>query len=288
MSASLLHTVILLGVAVALPICLHMIVYRVVVRLLCARCLVRKNSERVNIPTAGGFLLVGYITVTLLVVSYLHTVLFSYTFSVKRSLLFITGSLAVALWGLQDDRSSDKTSKGFRGHFTTLYKEERMTSGLLKAIGIGGTSFIISVALGGGALAVLLHTGILALSSNFINLFDLRPGRAIKMFWIASFLLLLSSKVVFSIFSWTYFLPIIISVALVFVHDVKGKIMLGDTGSNYLGFLLGYGVVLFLSVEAKMVALLLLIWVTVAGERVSFSYYIEKVRWLWRLDQWGR
>jgi len=286
MSESLWRYAFLLSLAMLLPIILHMLFFRLGMRCLIARKMVRVNFAKKVIPTAGGLLLLGNLSVTFLVIAFFSTYLSVFAYPLKEGLLFLTGSIAVALWGWQDDRSSDRSSKGFRGHFAALLNEERMTSGLLKALGIGSTSFILSLALSDGVLEMIFDTGILALSCNFLNLFDLRPGRAIKVFWLLGILLFLTTPIL-SVVPWVMALPIVFTTLLYFVHDARGHIMLGDAGANYLGFLLGYASVMSLSLEVKFVVLLLLILITWLAEYVSFSAYIRSVKWLHRADQWG-
>jgi UDP-N-acetylmuramyl pentapeptide phosphotransferase/UDP-N-acetylglucosamine-1-phosphate transferase len=64
--------------------------------------------------------------------------------------------------------------------------------------------------------------------------------------------------------------------------------MLGDTGANALGAAWGVGLATELSRSALAVTLALLVGLTVASERVSFSEVIERTPVLRELDRWGR
>jgi hypothetical protein len=64
--------------------------------------------------------------------------------------------------------------------------------------------------------------------------------------------------------------------------------MLGDTGSNLVGALIGVWLVTTLSDPGRLVALVLLIALTVYGEFRSISSAIERVPLLKQLDSLGR
>ncbi len=70
----------------------------------------------------------------------------------------------------------------------------RLTTGGLKLVGIGAACLVVSMVLSGvapwggqrltpGLVALVLLAGAsIALTSNFVNLTDLRPGRALKVY----------------------------------------------------------------------------------------------------------
>ncbi len=64
-----------------------------------------------------------------------------------------------------------------------------MTTGAVKIGGIGATGLAASALLGGSALDVAVNAGLIAGGANLLNLFDLRPGRAIKVAALAGGLL---------------------------------------------------------------------------------------------------
>ena len=70
--------------------------------------------------------------------------------------------------------------RGFRGHLGALRHGE-VTTGAVKLGGIG-TAGIVSAALAGGPPAdMVINAGLVAGGANLLNLFDLRPGRAVKV-----------------------------------------------------------------------------------------------------------
>ena len=85
-----------------------------------------------------------------------------------------------AAFGGYDDVAGSGDRRGFRGHLGALRHGE-VTTGAVKLGGIGVTG-IVSAALAGGAPAdVVIDAGLVAGGANLLNLFDLRPGRAIKV-----------------------------------------------------------------------------------------------------------
>jgi UDP-N-acetylmuramyl pentapeptide phosphotransferase/UDP-N-acetylglucosamine-1-phosphate transferase len=64
--------------------------------------------------------------------------------------------------------------------------------------------------------------------------------------------------------------------------------MLGDTGANVVGAVLGLAVVLGSRDSIRLVVMLLLLVFNVAAEMVSFSRVIDAVPPLRAFDAWGR
>jgi hypothetical protein len=64
--------------------------------------------------------------------------------------------------------------------------------------------------------------------------------------------------------------------------------MLGDTGANAAGALVGLAIVERTGLAGRAVALAGLAALTIASERVSFTRVIEDHPVLRRLDEWGR
>jgi len=84
--------------------------------------------------------------------------------------------------GAYDDLGGLRTqqAKGFAGHLAAL-REGRVTSGAVKAVGIGTTSLVAAALVSRGPRDALLGGAVVAGFANLVNLFDLRPGRAIKV-----------------------------------------------------------------------------------------------------------
>ena len=110
-------------------------------------------------------------------------------------LLILAGPLALACFalGLIDDALGSRVDRGFGGHLRTL-AQGRITTGMLKLVGISAASLVAGAIMSGfapwgrqGPESPALRIGLtllagaaIALTSNLVNLLDLRPGRALK------------------------------------------------------------------------------------------------------------
>lgn len=279
-------------IAVVLPLVLDRPLHKIGTQKLKALGMNRFNYEGESILTAGGLILVYSSAITGLVLIGLLLLRGAKSELLLNGLLFLTGMITMAFWGWRDDRTSDRDAKGFRGHFGVLWRERRMTSGMWKLIGGTSTAFYLSFSLSNSLWAGIVSFGLLALSPNIVNLFDLRPARAIKVFWcltaMAVALGLWTIGASAAMANWIFLIPVFIASMLMFPHDAGGKIMLGDTGSNALGFAAGFSFVIGTSIYVQASMLVLFLCLQIAAEFCSFSRVIEHVGWLRRLDQWGR
>jgi UDP-GlcNAc:undecaprenyl-phosphate GlcNAc-1-phosphate transferase len=279
---------LMLLLAFLLPAGIHVATFLPFLRLLRKRGLVRRNYRKHPVPTAGGLFLMGSCTISLTVFGLLMEAAGISWLTLREGMVFLAGSLSMGMLGWQDDLAGDKEVKGLRGHLLTLFREQRMTGGLMKLLGGGATALICSLCLSGTWEEVVIHAGILALYSNLVNLFDLRPGRALKVFWLLLALLMAGTPLSQDETGWVYLTVILVATALYFVYDARGIVMLGDTGANYLGFLLGFANVLWLPDSAKVVVLGGLIAIHILAEFISFSRIIQSVPLLALVDRWGR
>ena len=119
---------------------------------------------------------------------------------------------------------------------------------------------------------------------NFVNLLDLRPGRAIKGFGIM--LLLISGLTWFS--QIQFILPVISVLVLYIKGEMKEFYMLGDTGANLLGGILGFYGVLALTPIAKGCLLIALLFLQLFAEYHSLSAIIAEHPLLKKMDMLGR
>lgn len=213
-------------------------------------------------------------------------------------------ALAAGALGALDDLTGDASSKGLGGHFAALC-HGRVTTGAVKVLGLGGTGLVVALAgpaargvragtrpLGadrGGhrevtrileAVQVLVDAGVVAGSANLVNLLDLRPGRALKATLLLGAPLAVSGSRPAA--------AVVGSALAALPQDLAGQAMLGDTGANALGALLGSAAVARLPRPARWAVFTGLVVLTLASERVSFTAVIDRTRVLRAIDRWGR
>lgn len=192
--------------------------------------------------------------------------------------------LGFVLIGFLDDVVGDRSSGGLSGHGRRLLRGE-ITTGGLKAL-FGGLVALAAVApLSASPAEGILNAFIVAAAANGINLFDVRPGRALKMFFLSLFGLALLS---FAHPGWIIVLPGAASFVAFAPEDFGGRAMLGDAGANGAGALLGVALVIVGTTMVKAIVAVGLVLLHVATERGSITSFIEQRSWLRRFDEWGR
>ena len=207
----------------------------------------------------------------------------------------MVGALAL---GMADDTFDTGAEKGFRGHLSALF-HGRLTTGALKLFGIGLLA-AFSVAPDFGSLEVptwviagewLLQILAIALTANLINLTDLRPGRALKVYS----LLTVFGCVMVGVSSGWAIVPLIAIICLgpvlaIWGFDLGERGMLGDAGANAAGVMVGW--VVANSLVAWWWALAAYVFfalvLNLLSERLSFSAVIEKAPVLRWFDHLGR
>lgn len=193
--------------------------------------------------------------------------------------------LATGALGAYDDLAGSGDSRGFRGHLSALARGE-VTTGAVKILGIGAAGLAAAALAGTGAarcrrgalLDVLINGALIAGSANLMNLFDLRPGRAIKAGLLAGSLTLSAGAVGAA--------PLGAAAALL-PEDLGERAMLGDAGANALGALLGLSATR-LSRPSRLGLLAGVTALNAASEFVSFTKVIQATPPLRWLDQLGR
>src|SRR5215472_6462794 len=115
----------------------------------------------------------------------------------RDRLAAVLAAAGAAAFGGYDDLAGDRHSTGFRGHLGALSHGE-VTTGMVKLAGIGVTGLAAALVADGGprranAADRLINAALVAGSANLVNLFDLRPGRAIKATALAGGLLAAAS-----------------------------------------------------------------------------------------------
>jgi hypothetical protein len=164
----------------------------------------------------------------------------------------------VAAIGLVDDLWSGP-ERGFRAHLRA-----GRTTGVLKLAGIPLYGLLRTRSVS-GALVV-------GLSANALNQLDTRPGRALKAYLVAAVLVEAPLRVA----------------VLLTPYDLREMSMLGDSGANALGALLGLNSVERITGRGRWLLIGGLLGLTALGERTSLGTLIERSPALRRVDEWGR
>ena len=209
-----------------------------------------------------------------------------------RAALAVAGAGGAAFGGY-DDLKGSSARRGFRGHLGALARGE-VTSGAVKMAGIGLTGLAAAALVGeagvggdgaGGAPAadLLINAGLAAGGANLLNLFDLRPGRAIKVALAAGAALGVASPEG----ALAAAAPGGAALAML-PEDLGERAMLGDAGANALGGMLGAAAAGTLPRKARIAVLAAITGLTAASEVVSFTRVIDRTPPLRWLDMLGR
>jgi UDP-GlcNAc:undecaprenyl-phosphate GlcNAc-1-phosphate transferase len=203
----------------------------------------------------------------------------------RRWFAYVVG---VAFLGLFDDAlgrgEASDTARGWRGHARALLSGQ-LSTGVVKAVGALALAAYATSGLGRESLDYLVDLALLLLATNMANLLDLRPGRVEKTLLLVGAGLCLGYWTLAPVEMLGLFIG---PVAVGAWFTLREKAMLGDTGSNVVGALIGVWLVTTLSDPGRLIALGVLIFLTVYGEFRSLSAAIERVPLLRRLDSLGR
>jgi UDP-GlcNAc:undecaprenyl-phosphate/decaprenyl-phosphate GlcNAc-1-phosphate transferase len=243
------------------------------------------------------------------------------------------GDLAVAVaglgalgFGVLDDLRGSGQRRGLRGHLGALAHGE-VTTGTVKLAGLAATGLAAALLgagkpatggpvpahsgqtgagtwLTGPAVNVIVNAGLIAGGANLLNLFDLRPGRAVKVAALSAGLITAGGALAGgsaaaeplrrpgragpgSTRTRLAGLDAVAGpagAALALLPDDLGeRAMLGDAGANALGAMLGAAAAAALPGRVRIGLLAGIIALTVASEKVSFTRVIEAsppLRWL--------
>ena len=168
------------------------------------------------------------------------------------------GITLVMLLGFVDDVYGGH-ERGFRAHLRA-----GRTTGTLKLLGIPLVGLLRTRSVSGALL--------FALSANFLNQLDTKPGRALKAYLLAAGPLHAPAG----------------RAVLLLPYDLRERVMLGDAGSNALGAVLGLKSVDRLHGWGRWAAIGTLAGLTLLGERRSLGSLIERTPGLRELDRLGR
>lgn len=204
--------------------------------------------------------------------------------------------LIFSLLGLIDDLGATGSARGFRGHLATL-RTGRLSTGALKLFGGGAVALALAASLptrgDPGFGWVLVNGAVIALAANVANLFDRAPGRCLKISLLMSALLLaamvafMTANLYAASFRPALSVAVLAGVLVVMLRDdLRERTMLGDTGANPIGAMLGVGV-LATPQSARVAVLAVLVVLNVISEKVSFTSVIDRVRPLRWFDRLG-
>ena len=228
----------------------------------------------------------------------------------RGSVAAVIAATSGATAGLVDDldagaHDGDAPAKGLQGHLGALARG-RVTTGVLKIAVIGSGGLVAGVLLSRDRLAhraaqstftapaLLAAAGDAATSAvavaswaNVMNLLDLRPGRALKATALLTVPLALAPG------SAAYPTRLLAAGALgaavaALPEDLAEVTMLGDTGANALGALVGTALAAHPSAAVRTVGAVTGTALVLASEKVSFSRVIDSQPLLAWLDAAGR
>ena len=276
----------------------------------------RTNFHGATVSLRGGVAMAGASVASAAVASVLSD-------QPRAALGGAVAALGGAVAGYIDDvdqgaHDGGKVAKGLKGHLGAL-AHGQVTTGVIKIAGIGASALAASALVGSKATSVsgkaadlALNTVLIAGTANLANLLDLRPGRALKATVLVaaplSYFSCADAKTPASgasgAASATPAAPASASGAsaqrllasglnaaaiTALVEDLQETTMLGDTGANAAGALLGTSLAANDSWKLRLGTTLGVVGLILASEKVSFSKVIAANPALNWLDQlWRR
>ena len=189
--------------------------------------------------------------------------------------LYIFSMVCMFFAGALDDLIGNRRVSGLKGELTT---------GGFKALFGGFVGLVVSVCISNDIVDIIVNTLIIALSTNLMNLFDLRPGRAIKAY------LVIMIPIYITLTGYIKALPLLIlpNVLAYFNTDLKARGMMGDTGSNVLGISIGVLMAFGYGIKVRVAWLVFLVLMHLITEKFSLTKIIEKNKVLKFIDDLGR
>ncbi len=271
---------LLVGGAVA-----AVVLERMAAEVLATPALQRSNYRGHRLPTAGGLIIV----LAVMVVEAGRTALAEFGLGTELSdsllrAMVLFACFAFGLLGLVDDLLGGE-DRGFVGHLRAL-AHGRLTTGAMKLFGGAVVAIVLTGAPGEvSGKRLLADAALVALAANLGNLLDRAPGRTIKVglvLYVPLALVAGTTPIGLAVVS-------VVGATAGLLHaDLRERLMLGDTGANLIGAVLGLAVVLETSRDVRTVVLVVLVVLNLASERVSFSKVIEATPGLREFDRLGR
>ncbi len=197
--------------------------------------------------------------------------------------------LLVGAAGLVDDLFS-VGPRGLRNHLRYLLAGHVSTGVLKLLVAVGASAALVALQPRRGVAFELAGVVLVAASTNLWNGLDVAPGRALKAFLpVAAVVLLVWPPIV-----RLPFMPgLAVGAAVALPFDVRERAMLGDGGSNLLGFAAGAGLYAVLPDWGVVWSSVVAVGLNVLADTVTLSRLIQAfppLRWvdsLGRLDRPG-
>lgn len=177
-----------------------------------------------------------------------------------------------------------KDPRGVRGHAMATFSGG-FSTGAMKAVGsLGLAAFAVGLMIP-GTWEYLLGIALVVVTTNLFNLLDLRPGRALKVFFLLAIGLCVGAWTLAPVWLTAVFFG---SLPVLFYYDLGERGMLGDAGSNAIGAMAGIWMIVTLSTTGQLIALAIVGLITLYGEFRSISQMIDRTPVLRFFDQLGR
>ncbi|MFA9555994.1 hypothetical protein ACERII_01615 [Evansella sp. AB-rgal1] len=231
-----------------------------------------KNYKGLLVPYSIGFIFVVLLSGDYLFTNYL--VIDKYTY---HYVFFIW------LLGFIDDCFGSQFPKGIKGHFSILFREKEVTTGLIKAVGVVAFSIYYLVMKTDMTPTSLLVFALLVLFPHTMNLLDTKPLRVWKITAVTTVVpfFLLSERDAFFIF-------LFLVVCMWAIFESRMKAMLGDNGAMITG---SVGAIVALQFNSTFYTLCLVffcVFITVVAEKISIQSWLERTPVFRQIDQLGR
>jgi hypothetical protein len=193
------------------------------------------------------------------------------------------GCTLVFAAGFVDDRVAG-APRGLRAHLRELARMH-VTTGVVKLVVIGASAIVVAASLPERGAASVAGAILMAAAANVGNGLDVRPGRVLKAFLPVAVVVLVAGPAL----ELAPPLPgIVVGALVVLPADLRERAVLGDGGSNLLGFVAGLGAFLVLPGWGVWVAGACVVALNVVAETLTFSRVIDSVPALRWFDALGR
>jgi UDP-N-acetylmuramyl pentapeptide phosphotransferase/UDP-N-acetylglucosamine-1-phosphate transferase len=258
------NEIYLLSFIVLVALVWHVLVFYLAPKL----SLIKPNYAKEPIISSYGIISFAYIAATVGVL-----MLLGYA-PMREGKLYL--SVMAAMWalGILDDIFGSREVGGFKGHFKKLIYERKLTTGAVKAIGGGIVGIVAGWFISDGEIIRWIPAAlIIPLSANILNLVDLRPGRAVAVFFLGLGVTYIGAHGGLAAPSIVGAIAIV--TAAWGIVDSRGRAMMGDSGSNALGAALGVTIALNTGLIFQIVAIVVIIAIHLYSEKHSISKLID-------------